>query len=413
MEHSITAGGGSGRTGGFAHYALKAAQWLTLLIPILVFTGKAPVDIACSLVGVLFLATHAVQRDFGWLRHTWVRLMLLFWAYLLLRACFSEDPALALDRAAPWVRYPFFAIALGHWVIMDRAFSRRLLISVGIGCAMLSADALFQFVTGKDILGYAKANAERLTGPYRRPRIGHTIAWLAMPLLVCCLCFDRKAPVLSLLKLAGGALVFLAVLVSGERSPTLLLVMGLGLTALLLPAIRRKLVWLVPLAALGIAALLYLNPVLYKRQIVSTGTTIANFWETPYGQIALDSRDFIVEAPVFGIGVQHYRVATARGTDARAQGHSHPHNFYLEILVETGMVGLALLVLMFGYWVLRIVREYPLWLGDGLATGLAIGILIRLWPVISIPSFYASWNVIPLWLMVGWYFALMRLKQTA
>lgn len=396
---------------GFARHTLNIAKTLTLLLPICMFIGKAPVDVACSLIGVLFLVTHVIRKDYGWLQTPWVRIVLIFWGYLMLRSCFADDPLLAFDRAAPWVRYPFFAIALSHWVITDRVFSRRLLLCVGITCGLLVADTFLQYFTRSDILGNDPYNASRLTGPFRQPRVGHTLAWIALPVILCCLRGERSHIGASLLKLAFGIAVLAAIILSGERSPTLLTLLGLGLGFLLLPALRRKLLWLVPLSVLALSSLLYFNPVIYERQVMQTQHVLEHFWQSPYGKIARDSGRLIADHPVFGIGVQHYRVATAKGSNALAQGHPHPHNFYLEVAVEGGVLGLLLLFAVFGSWIQQYILHAALWRGDYLMTGLIVAILSRLWPVISNPGFYASWNVIPLWLMVGWYFALQRHAQ--
>lgn len=395
----------------FSRYSLKTAQILTLLIPVLVFAGKAPVDIACSLVGALFLAGHLARRDLAWAKPLWVRAALGLWAYLLLRSLFAEDVLLALDRAAPWIRYPVFSVALGYWVITNKRFSRHLLISIMLGCAMLAADALLQYLTGFDILGKPKAAESRLTGPFNNARVGYTLTWMVFPVLIYCMQYKPQKPWKSCAKMLLLCLLCLGPIISGERTPTLLLGLGLALAGFLLPAIRCRLHWLVPMGAIAIVTLLYFNPVLYKRQVLSTGNVISNYWNSPYGQITQDSLDLLRDEPVFGIGIQHYRVETAIGSDARQRGHSHPHNFYLELLVEGGIVGLALLVLLFGAIIRRIMGDYALWQGDFLLTGLVVGILIRLWPIISNPSFYASWNVIPFWLILGWYMALIRIRN--
>lgn len=399
---------------GFARYTHKAAQYLTLLLPLLVPVGKAPVDIACSLVGVLFLVTHILRRDFAWLETPWIRVALVFWGYLFLRALFSDDIGLALERAAPWGRYPFFAFALACWVITDRDFSRKLLIATAIACLLIAADTMVQFLTGLSTTGNEKFRIDRLTGPFSKPRIGHTLAWMLFPVLLSCLHVQREKWGWSLLKIMAAGMLCFVVIASGERAPTLLMLLGIGLAGLLVPALRRNLLWLVPLGAGAIALFLYLNPVMYERHVKQTHKhMVERLWTSPYGKILRDSGRLFVENPVFGIGIQHYRVATAKGGDALEQGQLHPHNFYVEISVEAGLVGLVGLLALFGSWIGSFIRHFRLWYGDYLLTGLVIGIAIRLWPITFGPSFYASWNVIPLWLMVGWYFAVLRQRQEA
>lgn len=391
-------------------YAKTASQYLTLILPLLIFFGKAPTDVACSLIALSFLAIHLVKKDFGWIKPFWVKVGLLLWGYLILRGFFSPDVLPALGRAFPWGRYLLFAVALWYWIIESESFSRKLVWSVALVCIALAMDGFLQFAIGRDIFGYEKHAHFRLTGPFGMPRLGYVLTWISFPVLVSWLKYSKAERKIFALKLIGFILVTGVVIASGDRTPVILMLFGFGLVLILYPGFRKYFVFFFPVALVALSIMLYSTPVLHERYILQTGKLLNGFWESPYGRIALDSKDIIMSNPIFGVGIRQYRVVTTEGNNARLHAF-HPHNFYLEMWAEAGIVGLFLLLLLFCSWIVVFFKNYQLWKMDHLILGLIVGVTIRLWPIIANPSFYASWNVIPLWLLLGWTMAELKLKS--
>jgi len=114
-----------------------------------------------------------------------------------------------------------------------------------------------------------------------------------------------------------------------------------------------------------------------------------------------------MENPVLGIGMKAYREASAK----KREPQPHPHNFYLQIAVELGGLGLFFFCIMIAIFAKDVFFNYSLWKQDYLMMGLGLAMLVRFWPFVSEPSFYSSWNVVPLWLCVGWWYAMFYRKR--
>jgi O-antigen ligase len=88
--------------------------------------------------------------------------------------------------------------------------------------------------------------------------------------------------------------------------------------------------------------------------------------------------------------------------------YTHPHQIYVEWLVETGAIGfvgfLANIVLSSRNLISSLRRidalEYPL------AVGASAALIVFLWPLRSSMSFFSNWNAILFWLMLGLTLAL-------
>ncbi|MCZ6745516.1 MAG: hypothetical protein O7D31_12695, partial [Alphaproteobacteria bacterium] len=77
-------------TGDIARALTPVARGLVLAIPALLVIGKAPPDIAASLVALAFLVRSAVVGDFSWARTPWIVAAFAVWIYLILASFAAE-----------------------------------------------------------------------------------------------------------------------------------------------------------------------------------------------------------------------------------------------------------------------------------------------------------------------------------
>ena len=88
---------------------------------------------------------------------------------------------------------------------------------------------------------------------------------------------------------------------------------------------------------------------------------------------------------------------------------THPHNFYIQLLAETGIVGFLFLFTAFIYVILTALKQFksiilkqkrPL---TDYQVCLLAGILITVWPLTPNGNFFNNWLMIAYCLPVGFY----------
>lgn len=394
----------------FDRRILAIAQGLTVLTPVLMLAGPAPLDIAAALVGALFLLHATLVRDGQWLRQRWVQLVLVLWLAMCLRNLFTDDPLAQLGRSLVWIRYPLFAIALGYWVLRDDATQRCLWLMLAASVVFLILDAFWQYATGTDITGrpaqYLYDGAVRLTGPFSNPRVGITIVWLFFPLLLPLLQdVAWRSRLFACALLVGG---LLAVYLSGERTALLLFLLGLLVCGLGYKPFRRFGLLCGLLVAMAAALLTWKDRTLLTRHVDRTWQELQHFGDSSYGRTWGAAWHIWQAHPLFGVGSKGFQkeckapdYGATDATSLEQRCPMHAHNIYLEWLVEFGLLGTLLFVTLIATWF----RDRPR-VVTPLVLGLGITLLLRFWPVSVTPSQFVAWSAVPFWLVLGWWYAL-------
>lgn len=261
----------------------------------------------------------------------------------------STAPARSWQEVAVDLRY---LPMLWFWVIGLREPAARAKVGLGLGIlvGVWLVDGLVQAATGWSLGG--AFGADRLSGIFGADdlKLGPMIAVLSPFLLV--LLHPRSWP----LKLIGAVGLLIVVLLAGTRSAWLMLLVGISV--LYWPRLggRRTLAILgavvLGMGMLGALAYQYSAPFAARieRSTQAWQGGSAGLDHALAGRLSIwnTAGSMIAEHPVNGIGVRAFRYAYAdhaRPGDPwigfqRDGGAAHAHQIVLEILSETGVLGL-------------------------------------------------------------------------
>jgi O-antigen ligase len=325
------------------------------------------------------------------------------------------------------VRFLLFAAALTHWVLREPQARRWLWYSLAGATLYLVAQVATQLVTGHNWYGAPVSEDGEITGPFAKPRAGPSYVRMVFPVLVptgfallSAAGWGRRAAGLALF--AGGLAVSVLI---GQRMPLLLLVFGLLIMALLLPRLRLA-VGVALVAGAGVlAATVVVAPRAFYRLVIKFSNQMADFPDSPYGQLAGRSIAIARQHLWTGRGYDGFRSGctlpryfqawhwpAALGGQSPVGGDgggatmcaTHPHNWYMQAVTDAGLPGLLLFIALAGAWLyglsLRGLRGELGRQPDPLRVGLFVAAFIQLWPIESTSPIIS----LP---MGGWFFLLL------
>lgn len=382
----------------------KIALVLTSFIPLLLLFSRVAADVALTITGVLFLAYCIRAKDYIYLKQPIVITLILLWMWFMVSSCFAfSNNIQSFLSSFVYIRFILFFASCIYWLFTETKalqFAGRVIL---ITIVIAASDALFQFISGFSISGKPQLGG-RLTSFLRRPDIGIYLAKLIFPIIALQMwsisdSADKRTVSLNCFLLF---FVIAVIFLTGERTATALSLCGLTI-ALLITAINSSQFRMYTITAIGSIIAVFIFTV-YNVPFIYQRTTdfirdVSHFPDSLYGQLFKASLLSWYNYGIFtGVGIHQFRnscpVFKEEGLVTYCDIHSH--NIYLEILSESGIVGLCLFII-FVFLCLRQVALSAISerknLGRFVSSILALaGLFTILFPISVTMSFITNWS---------------------
>lgn len=401
------------------------ASWLAVsFIALLPARRLAEVPLSIFAVSLAFLAGSPENRlRIRAASRFILPLFLCFWLPLLISSFDSLDPQKSWSTTLASLRYLAASLAIA---VLLRAPSARERVLRWTAYLLLfwAVDAFFQLYFGRDIFGIAM-NPDRLNALFVKKYqfFGPTLAMLSPLVLEHARRQWRPwAWALSFALLLGA--VMIAGMRAGWLTMGLVLVTYMGLILRRENRELRRTVFTIPVLALIVLAVAYFSSPLFQQRIDVTQAFTSGEDVT----VDLSSMERI---PIFRTALRMYRAHPVNGVGVRAfpraylryadpndpivaktggrSGATHAHNVILEVMSDTGTVGLAgvLLALLF-LWRYR-KNTTPLQRLD--AFPFALSVLLILFPLNSHFAIYGVYTSSLIWFLIGLWAAALRVGE--
>ena len=378
----------------------KYDRWFTtfwLLGPFIMLIERTPADVWLSVISIAFVVRSVLQRDAQWLTVWWVRLACLFWACCLFSAALSDLPSYSIGETVAWFRFPLFAMAAAFWLGRDRRIIYAMLVMIGAGMICMCLILLAEIV----IVGSQNG---RLSWPYGDLVPGNYLAKASLPAFVVIVAFATSAnrKIAGLAALVAMFSISLSVM-TGERINFLIRACSGMLAAIVWKPKLGRVIMLIAVEVGAVFALLASAPGYLGRFIDNFIANIpihadSNYYQTMRpGVLAFDLE------PIFGVGPGNLRLLCDEMTRGltNVQCHPHPHNYYIQMLGEAGIVGLITGTLFLGSIIWACAKPALRDRSNVVVASMWIVPFAFFWPIASTADFFGQWNNIFMWSAVA------------
>lgn len=358
------------------------------LYPFTVYSSFA-IDFLLTIVSLFALYFFFINFNRKNIINKFVIPLLIMYLILLINLFFSSDISSSFSRIVLYMRYIFFAYFF--FIIFEKyKFNiNYLIIGLEVNLFFICMDSLFQYFFGYDIFGNLSSGI-RLSGPFDRLIVGSVISKLIFVLIVCYYFtnnpFNAKKIIIVFLSLI---LIFL----SAERSPfytTTILLFVFFLNLHISKSFKLLIILLVTFTSL---ALIKINTSYFDRYITQTIDTVLNKQTgntSQYQQHFSTAYEIFRDNYLTGSGIKTFRNECSNSKYeyiGELRCSTHPHNMYMELLSEMGLLGILFLISMYYFIFINVLKNHKL----KSQIVLALPLLIFLFPFQTHNSFFNNW----------------------
>lgn len=401
----------------------KIALVLTALIPLFLLFSRVVADAALTIVGISFLVHSIKTKNYHYLKHPMTITLIALWLWFVISSFFSPfDYTAAIAISFVFVRFVLFFLACTYWLFTEKAAFKFAATIITLTIIIVTADALFQFITGFSISGREQWG-DRLTSFLRRPDIGIYLAKLIFPIIAFWVWFESRVPYKRNWAYSFFLLFFVITIIflTGERTATVLALSALVFALFVIGITNEALRIYMITGILGTVGIFFL--VIYKSNFIYLRALnfiedVTHFPDSLYGQLFKASIFSWEKYGIFaGVGVRQFRNSCPYFKESALVTYCdlHSHNIYLEILSESGLIGLCLFVIFVGLCLKEVWQSASSGyhnLSRFISSVLAFsGLYVILFPISVTMSFHANWSATLNWLGISLCIAILRLNR--
>jgi O-antigen ligase len=403
----------------------KYIFFLYLLIPLCLLTGPALPDLLVILIDFFFLIYIFKYKKYELFKNNFFYFFLFFYLILLLSSLFSNDIQLSLKSAIPYIRFGIFVLAVNYifesYLNLESLLNKLCKILILI-LFILFVDSTYQAIYYKNIFGFKIDQTLRVSSVFGSELIMGGFVMRVTMLLIGILIFLKKNKYFFFTILT---ISYVLIIYSGERTAFYLFSIFNLILFIKFQIYKNKKDFLKIILIFFIIILIFFKSVFFNRIFVMTVNQITILKEEQYKVVAFTPthQELYVTAfnifqkyPIFGSGLKTFRTECKNKNYSQSElgCSTHPHNFYMQILSEVGILAFIIFVIAYLYISKFIFKE----LNTSQPTNLRkfeyilyLSFFVILFPLAPSGNFFNNWLSIMIFFSAGILTALMKYKK--
>ncbi len=385
---------------------------LLSVLPISIIVGASFSLVNIVLFSTFFIIIYFSKNDIKIIDFKPVLLLFILYLYLILNSLISVDITSGIYRNFGFIRFIIFFLMVNYIFFINEKNSTILKVWSTIFFIVL-VDVYIERFTGSNIFGFGKLEINGVPQPYANRVISFFRTEPIAGAFLCGFCFIIMGYVLNYLKFKKifkilGFLIILSclfgIILTGERSNSLKALIGFTVFISIVDYVNLRSKITILLSILVIFLLtINLSSYIKLRYIdqfyneIKTKDQRKKFFESNlYIRLYKSGFHVFKNNPWFGVGNKNYRIETCDKKKNFINKEyiclTHPHQVYIEMLSEHGIVGTIIILSIIFYLMFRIIRKIIV-SRNFIQAGCFAYLLINFIPILPSGSFFNNFNI--------------------
>ena len=399
---------------------------LTALLPLFLITGPFLADLAVTLCAILFIANTIANRFENFKQYYVSKFFLIFisfWITAVISSILSSNIFYSLQTSFFYIRFGFFVLSTLFLLRNNPKFIYFFFYVMFFCFVILILDAFIQFFLGKNIFGWGII-ANRISSFFGEELILGSYISRLLPLFFAIFIFIVQKKTIKFLKYYFILIFILSevlIFISGERSSFFYLNLS-AFFILFLSTDYKKMRIGILFSSFFIILIITMFYPEYKYRMIDF--TIKQMERHEHS----DSRNYHIftsehenlyksailmfkENKIMGIGTKLFRLNCGKKEFFVSSNScsTHPHNTYIQLLSEMGILGffqiftlfLVLVYFSIKHIFYKIIKRNNFF--NDFQIALLSGMLITLWPFVPTGNFFGNWISIVYYLPLAFF----------
>jgi O-antigen ligase len=390
--------------------AIKISKYFLILFPLVLITGPLASEIFMNFISIVFLYEFCRNRKLAiFLKNKLIFIILLFYIVCILSSITSEDTSYSLKTSIPYIRFLIFAVAVSWLIFIDKEILKKIFFVFLFAISILIFFAVIEQLTDYNIVYGERVRNDRLSSLFGDELIlGSYLARFFPLFLGLGFAFKinyRYQIIFYILVIVTPVIIFL----SGERTSFFFLLVGvLGCMILFNFNFKYKVCFtLIFIFSLG--SLLIFNSEIRKKTLDRTLKQIKPkqneiyFFSDEHEALAISAIKVFKDNFFLGSGPKTFRIKCqfkeyeVRNEKKIFGCYNHPHNTYLQILAETGILGFSIIFILFIFLLIKFLNILIFIYfkkddkKDFISIGCCVCFFITLFPIVPGANFFNNY----------------------
>lgn len=381
----------------------KLNNYIIILSPFILCSGPFFADLFFSYFALVFFFLIKTEFIRSILKTLLFKGFCIFFLYIFLRSMLSDNIHLSLESSLFYSRFLFGSLSIAYYFI-EKKLIKKFSISVIIVFLILFVDSYYQYFFGVNLIGFEKINENRISSFFGTESIlGSFLSRMFFLVFLSFLTFKISKRINSNFILLFLIInTFVIIVLSGERTALFLFcicIFGISI-------IEKKYIYL-------IYSSFFISFIFVTIFSINTDRIFSETFKqiglnSLVNQSNLDDREIYIyssqhqkhfitalnlfkEKPLFGYGPKTFRIVCKKENIDIGGCSTHPHNYSLQLLSETGITGFVFYIVFYCFMIKEIFSNRIKNNNNIIFFKISVlGLLINFFPFIPTGNFFGN-----------------------